>query len=186
MQYIPGAWSFVSGGGSCLLLLSCLHRTGAQVSASLSQQPFCCLHCQQGLVCGQIGFGMNPCTLLWGGTVRSLFSQRRATLNHMSWDRWRKPGESFLPALWTKGHHFHFAVFLDNYVAGPVCYTFILLVSPFLSGCFLLKHVDRIKITSYFPCSTPCPQPLMDLSAFMGFHWSDPLLKLKGSNDTFL
>lgn len=70
---------------------------------------------------------------------------------------------------------------LANYVAGPVCYTLIPLISPWLSSCFLLKCMDRIKIT-YFPC---CFSPCTSEGFYGGFHWSDPL-KHTGSIDTFL
>lgn len=50
---------------------------------------------------------------------------------------------------------FHFSLCLGNYVAGPVCCIVIRPISLLLSGGFLLKCVERIKITSYFPCFSP-------------------------------
>lgn len=155
----PAVCSFpVSPGQVLRYLLPCL-----------SQQPLCCLHCQRGLVCGQIGLGMNPMhpVVGWGCEVSVLPGEGNSkshVLRQLAKAR-RKLFASFV----TKRSPFSFCTVSWQLYSRPCLLHTHYPVSLFLSGCFLLRRVDRIKTTSYFPCPTPHPRPPMDLSAFMGF-----------------
>lgn len=134
-------------------------RTDAQAPAPLPL-PFC-RHAPWGLgVWGRFELGMNPVCPVVGQGCKVFILPRKCNVKETD----GKHKEEAFSQLCEQEVSIFILHCLANYVAGPVCYTRVFLISPLLSGCFLEKCVDRINIT-YFPCCLS----LMQLRAFVGF-----------------
>ena len=151
VEYVLWTWGLGSYEVSFMWPMWLL-RMDSQTSASLPLLVTAChLYPPVSVLAGQHAeLGLSECNRGYQG--------KKKKSSRAYWEtKLGKKGESYLPVLWQEALHFCFTLGFTNYVAGPVWYTVIPLVSPLWLSAFLWLCVFRRKITPRFSClPLPC------------------------------